>query len=29
MWFAGAIVVAHEDGACDVAYDDGDFEAYI
>ena len=26
-WFAGCIVVAHEDGTCDVAYDDGDFEA--
>jgi hypothetical protein len=28
-WFPGAISVAHEGGACDVAYDDGDFEVVI
>jgi len=29
MWFTGVISAAHDDGACDVAFDDGDFEARV
>jgi hypothetical protein len=28
-WFPGAISAAHDDGACDVSFDDGDFEAQV
>ena len=28
-WFPGTISATHDDGACDVAYDDGDFETQV
>jgi hypothetical protein len=28
-WFAGAITTVHQDGTCDVIFDDGDFEARV
>ena len=28
-WFPGTISATHNNGACDVAYDDGDFEAQV
>eukprot|EP00966_Prymnesium_polylepis_P334587 7389955-Prymnesium_polylepis.1 len=28
-WFSGTVKVAHDDGACDVEYNDGDFEARV
>ena len=28
-WYLGTVRVAHEDGTCDIDYDDGDFEARV